>query len=166
MRSPSPQDRIFVSAIPPKPGRRAYFDDACAHPGVTDRRPFRGSCPWPRRANAIPPHQPAAVPAVGSRGQTRNCIAMPRRQTVFGGAGKFAVIPCSGESFPVPATKIRCSDCAGNLRPARWNRCANRPSASARWAEKPQIPCYFPCCQGIRIKNPIARSRPTMRASL
>jgi hypothetical protein len=146
--TPLPKDPIFISAAPPKRADTGRI--------LTTRAPTLGrriaghsvgAGPCPRRANAISSARTAAVPVLGNRRQTcRNGRAGIR--FVLGGAGNSLFLP-------VLATKIPCSGWSGNLCLIRWNRCANRPSTSAGWREKAQIPCYFPCYQGnSRLKNP------------
>ena len=117
--------------------RACFLDDACAHPGATDRRPFRGSCPWPRRANAI---SPARTRRCACRWTQRTDVqrhrdAAPPYRSFFGGAGEFPVIPCSGENFPVPATKIPCSGCTGKL--VRGAKVVAVPRPQAGWSAAP-----------------------------
>jgi len=160
-RSPSLKDRIFVSAVRPTraDGECAFLTTRALSWGGS--RPFRGSCPMAAASERDFPRQDPPLCLELEIAHRRAAASRCRGAIpfVFGRAGEFAVIPCSGESFPVPATKIPCSGCAGNLCPTRSNRSANRPPGSAGWAEKPQIPCYFPCTQGIRpSRTPIADS--------
>ena len=100
------------------------------------------------------------------RAKDRRCRRTPPTNGIGSGAGPAPAatpacrtadrqFPVPRHEFPVRRNKFPVPCCAGNLAPSHWNCRANGRRTSSKLPGNPQIPCYFPCFQGIPGSRPI-----------